>query len=59
MELVSRYPSDAQIFNLASRFWENLSTPHVAYAQALWCEEYTANISANKNVYYSFKYHQN
>jgi hypothetical protein len=53
MELASCHLSDAQNFNVASRFWEYLCTPHAAYAQAIRCEENMANILANKNVYYS------
>lgn len=53
MEPASCHLSDAQNFNVVSRFWEYLCTPHITYEQAIRCEEYMANILANKNVYYS------
>jgi len=59
MELRSCHLSDAQNFNVAPRFWGYLCIPRVAYAQAIRCKEYMANILANKNVYYSYMYHQN
>jgi hypothetical protein len=59
MELASFHPSDAQNFKVVSRFWENLCTPYVTYAQEIRCKEDITNILANKNVYYSFEYHQN